>query len=155
VAALGGVQRPLPGGTIWPHRTRHQNGRTRHSPYQEPPLRRIRWRREALVPAAILPTTSIRSSRPSPRSSTGCASPRSAAATIYAAISAALSQPSSPTNAATTSKKPDTLPSKPETLYNAAACAELLNLDYGTIDPVVDNYGRATYMIRHLSVALP
>jgi transposase len=42
--------------------------------------------------------------------------PKSAPLTTSAAISEALSQPSNPTNAATTSKTPDTLPSKGETL---------------------------------------
>ena len=60
--------------------------------------------------------TSIRSSRPSPRSSTGCAPPRSAPSRTPGDTSAASSQPSNPANAATTSQTPDTLPSKCETL---------------------------------------
>ena len=59
---------------------------------------------------------SIRSSRPSQRSSTGCARPRSEASKTSGATSATSSTQSSPTNAPTTSKTPDTLPSKHEPL---------------------------------------
>ncbi|MEY9350639.1 transposase [Bradyrhizobium japonicum] len=62
------------------------------------------------------PPTSIQSNRPSPRSSTACTPPRSAPLTTFVAISADSSQPSSPTNAATTSKTPDTLLLNRETL---------------------------------------
>ena len=60
--------------------------------------------------------TSTRSSRPSPRSSTGCAMPRNVTSRTLGAISATSSQPSNPQNAATTSQTPDTLPSKRERL---------------------------------------
>ena len=59
---------------------------------------------------------SIRSSRPSPRSSIGCASPRNAPSKTPGVKSAASLQPSRPTNAATTSQTPDTLPSSHERL---------------------------------------
>ncbi len=60
--------------------------------------------------------TSIRSNRLSPRSSTGCASRRSAPSKIFGDTSAISSPRSSPPNAATTSPTLDMLPSKRETL---------------------------------------
>jgi hypothetical protein len=60
--------------------------------------------------------TSIRSSRPSPRSSTGCGSLRSAPSRTSGASSAISSQPSSLANAPTTSLTQDTLPSIHEPL---------------------------------------
>jgi hypothetical protein len=60
--------------------------------------------------------TSIRSSRPSPRSSTGCARPRNAPMTSFGGTSAASSAQSRLVNAATTSPTLDTLQSNCETL---------------------------------------
>ncbi|CCF01006.1 transposon-related protein (plasmid) [Sinorhizobium fredii HH103] len=60
--------------------------------------------------------TSIRSNRPSPRSSTGCAMHKSERSRTPGDTSARSSQQSSPTNAVTTSQTPATLPSKHETL---------------------------------------
>ncbi len=62
------------------------------------------------------PQTSTRSNRPSQRSSTGCATPRSAPPKTPGTTSELSSIPSNPTNAATTSITPDTLPSKTDTL---------------------------------------
>jgi hypothetical protein len=62
------------------------------------------------------PTISIRSSRPSPRSSTACAQHTNALSRTLGATSAALSLPSNPANATTTSQTPDTLPAKHERL---------------------------------------
>lgn len=57
-----------------------------------------------------------RSSRPSPRSSTGCEPPKSEPSPIHGDTSDTSSQPYNPTNAQTTSTTLDTLPSKPERL---------------------------------------
>ena len=71
---------------------------------------------QALVSCRPTHPTSIRSSRPSPRSSTGCDTPKSEPSKTPGDTSAASSQPSNPPNAPTTSQMPDTLPSKPEPL---------------------------------------
>jgi transposase len=60
--------------------------------------------------------TSIRSSRLSPRSNTGCVPLKSEPSKMPGDTSAAWSKPSTPPNATTTSLTPDTLPSKNETL---------------------------------------
>src|SRR6478672_1900153 len=60
--------------------------------------------------------TSIRSSRLSPRSNTGCVPLKSEPSKMPGDTSAAWSKPSIPPNATTTSLTPDTLPSKNETL---------------------------------------
>src|SRR3984957_3328989 len=66
--------------------------------------------------SAALPPTSIRSSRLSPRSNTGCVPLKSEPSKMPGDTSAAWSTPSIPPNATTTSLTPDTLPSKNETL---------------------------------------
>ena len=67
------------------------------------------------TPHLTLPT-SIRSSRLSPRSNTGCVPLKSEPSKMPGDTSAAWSTPSTPPNATTTSLTPDTLPSKNETL---------------------------------------
>ena len=75
---------------------------------------------------------SIRSSRPSPTSSTGsgCAPPQKAPSTTSAATSATLSTPSNLMNAKTTSPTLDTLQSKRETLSDEPAPMQAFALSF-------------------------
>ena len=68
------------------------------------------------VSPAILASTSIRSSRPSPRSSIGCAKRRSERSKMFGTTSDASLKPSNPLSAQTTSQMPATVQSKRETL---------------------------------------
>ena len=115
---------PVPSNAGCEGRRRRHPAAVTHTAYEGPRRRvlKIACAASSKPPApgsgTCLPThpTSIRSSRPSPKSNTGCAPLRSAPSRILGDTSEASSKPSLPTNAATTSGTRDMLPSKCETL---------------------------------------